>query len=195
MQEEEVLRRRELAEKILSKQREVKRNIMSSGVPMLGVASKMKQTATLSATRIITNGSMICIPGSAASMTIMGFFPTGEMDQNFDVYEKGAFEGSDQTFEFGEVQYPSVLGKTWNRGWEVRNDEMVNHPKHYNRGKIEVIDFIEDQQLNFSRGCIVKGVCRAGFKKEGLSAEIEDMQKVVFYANREIARLKALRED
>ena len=27
--------------------------------------------------------------------------------------------------------------------------EQVNHPKHYNNGKIEAIDVIEDWKLNF----------------------------------------------
>lgn len=31
----------------------------------------------------------------------------------------------------------------------------VDHPSHYNKGKIEVIDFIEDQQLPFHLGNVV----------------------------------------
>jgi hypothetical protein len=63
----------------------------------------------------------------------------------------------------------------------------VDHPSHYNSGKIEVIDFIEDQDLNFSRGNALKYLCRAG-KKEG-SKEVEDLQKAAWYINREIERL------
>lgn len=40
---------------------------------------------------------------------------------------------------------------------------MVDHPAHYNKGKIEVIDFIEDQQLPFHLGNVVKYIARAGF--------------------------------
>ena len=29
---------------------------------------------------------------------------------------------------------------------EIDFTDKVNHPKHYNKGKIEVIEFIEDQQ-------------------------------------------------
>ena len=61
----------------------------------------------------------------------------------------------------------------------------VNHPSHYNRGKIEVIAFIEDQQLNFSLGSAVKYICRAGFKDN----VIQDLQKAAWYVNREIERL------
>ena len=63
----------------------------------------------------------------------------------------------------------------------------VDHPSHYNTGKIEVIDFIEDQELNFSRGNALKYLCRAG-KKDG-SNEVEDLQKAAWYINREIERV------
>lgn len=61
----------------------------------------------------------------------------------------------------------------------------IDSPSHYNAGKIEVIDFIEDQDLNFSRGNCVKYVCRAGHKNDA----IEDLQKAKWYIEREINRL------
>lgn len=64
----------------------------------------------------------------------------------------------------------------------------VNHPTHYTDGKIEVIDFIEDKSLNFHRGNAVKYIARAG--KKDPSKEIEDLQKAVWYLDREIERLK-----
>jgi hypothetical protein len=36
--------------------------------------------------------------------------------------------------------------------------EAVNHPSHYNMGKIEVIDAIEDWKLGFHAGNVVKYV-------------------------------------
>jgi len=33
--------------------------------------------------------------------------------------------------------------------------EKVNHPSHYNQGKIEVIDAIEDWDLNFCEGNVI----------------------------------------
>lgn len=64
--------------------------------------------------------------------------------------------------------------------------DAVNHPSHYTDGKIEVIDFIEDKGLNFHRGCAVKYIARAG--KKNPDKEVEDLQKAVWYLNREIAR-------
>ena len=66
--------------------------------------------------------------------------------------------------------------------------DSVNHPYHYNKGKIECIDYILDQELNFCRGNAVKYIVRAGLKDK--SKEIEDLQKAVFYLNREIENLK-----
>ena len=65
--------------------------------------------------------------------------------------------------------------------------ERVDHPPHYNSGKIEVIDFIEDQCLNFHIGNGVKYCCRAG-KKEG-SSEVEDLRKAAWYLARRIEKL------
>lgn len=65
--------------------------------------------------------------------------------------------------------------------------DRVDHPPHYNAGKIEVIDFIEDQGLGFHIGNVVKYVARAG-KKEGLN-EIEDLKKARWYLDRYIQKL------
>lgn len=66
--------------------------------------------------------------------------------------------------------------------------DNVKHPQHYTDGSIEVLDFIEDKKLNFHRGNAVKYICRAG--KKSKETEIEDLQKAVFYLNREIKNLK-----
>lgn len=65
--------------------------------------------------------------------------------------------------------------------------DNVNHPSHYTDGSIEVLDFIEDKKLNYHRGNAVKYICRAG--KKSKETEIEDLQKAVFYLNREIENL------
>lgn len=70
--------------------------------------------------------------------------------------------------------------------------DMVNHPSHYTDGRIEVIDFIEDKRLNYHRGNAVKYICRAG--KKDPAKEVEDLQKAVWYINREIQRLEAQKQ-
>ena len=70
--------------------------------------------------------------------------------------------------------------------------DMVNHPSHYTDGKIEVIDFIEDKRLNYHRGNALKYLCRAG--KKDPEKEVEDLQKAVWYINREIQRLETQKQ-
>ena len=78
--------------------------------------------------------------------------------------------------------------------------DNVNHPAHYTSGKIEVIDFIEDKELNFNLGNVVKYVSRCGKKKStGKSLEakaLEDLKKAHWYIEREIAtREKGMKKD
>ena len=64
--------------------------------------------------------------------------------------------------------------------------DPVHHPAHYTRGKIEVLDFIEDQQLGYHLGQVIKYVCRAGYKDA--STRKQDLEKARFYLTREIER-------
>ncbi len=71
-------------------------------------------------------------------------------------------------------------------------NENVTHPTHYNSGKIEVIEAIEDWKLGFHRGNAVKYIARAG--KKNPHKEIEDLQKACWYLERECERLLAIQE-
>lgn len=62
----------------------------------------------------------------------------------------------------------------------------VDHPKHYNAGRIEVIDAIEDWKLGFHLGNVVKYVARAEHKGKPL----EDLKKAQWYLNRAIEKLE-----
>lgn len=62
--------------------------------------------------------------------------------------------------------------------------DMVNHPEHYQSGKIETIDVIEEYTKDlkgieaFDTANIIKYVCRWK-RKNG----VEDLRKLVWYAN------------
>lgn len=73
---------------------------------------------------------------------------------------------------------------------EVSQDQApaVDHPSHYNSGKIEVIDYIEDQNLGFCLGNAVKYISRAGKKHK--DKEVEDLEKAIWYINRRIKEIK-----
>ena len=62
--------------------------------------------------------------------------------------------------------------------------EMVDHPSHYNAGKYEVIDVIEDWNLGFNLGNAVKYIARCEHKW----SKVEDLQKASWYLEREIER-------
>ena len=62
--------------------------------------------------------------------------------------------------------------------------DLVNHPPHYTSGRLEVIDFIEDQKLPYHLGNVVKYVARAG-KKKGADP-VEDLKKARWYLDRYI---------
>ena len=69
-------------------------------------------------------------------------------------------------------------------GPENPKTDPVNKPSHYSVGKIQPIDFIADQKLNFNRGNAVKYIVRAGRKDP--AKELEDLKKAKFYLEHEI---------
>ena len=64
--------------------------------------------------------------------------------------------------------------------------EQVNHPTHYNQGKFEVIDVINDWELNFNLGNVIKYIARAKYKNNFK----EDLEKAQFYLNYELSKIK-----
>ena len=63
-------------------------------------------------------------------------------------------------------------------------DSSVNHPTHYNHGRIEAITVIEDWDLNFNLGNAVKYISRADHKGN----PVEDLRKALWYLQRELDR-------
>jgi hypothetical protein len=64
--------------------------------------------------------------------------------------------------------------------------ELVNHPDHYNTGKIEVIDAIQDWELDFIEGNVVKYVARSRHK----SSRVGDLKKARWYLDYLIKQLE-----
>jgi hypothetical protein len=63
--------------------------------------------------------------------------------------------------------------------------DPVNHPAHYKTGGIETIDFIEAKGFNYNMGNAVKYISRAEHKGN----KKQDLEKAVWYLNRELSRL------
>jgi hypothetical protein len=87
-----------------------------------------------------------------------------------------------------EQSQAGVLGE---RSTRLGYNGNVDHPKHYNNiNGVECIDVVE--QMNFNKGNAIKYLWRAGDKGVGVDKEIEDLQKAVWYINREIDRIKKM---
>ena len=68
-----------------------------------------------------------------------------------------------------------------------KNNDPIN-PDYYNDTKISPIDVIEDWNLGFHLGSVLKYIKRAG-KKTG-NSEIQDLKKIRWYLDRQIAKLE-----
>ena len=62
----------------------------------------------------------------------------------------------------------------------------VNHPKHYNKGRFETIEIIEDWGLDFHLGNVIKYIARSPHKDNA----IEDLKKARWNLDRKIKLLK-----
>ena len=65
------------------------------------------------------------------------------------------------------------------------NKDMVNHPPHYNQGKYETIDIIEDALgeqgiILYCQGIALKYILRMWHKND----PVEDVKKAVWYLNK-----------
>lgn len=96
--------------------------------------------------------------------------------------EKSA-RGEDQPYVFDENATNPLLGVLP----KDEAPENFDHRDYYNRGDIEVIDFIEDQgHLGFCRQIAMKYICRSGMK--GGSTKKMDLYKAIRYLKREADR-------
>ena len=69
----------------------------------------------------------------------------------------------------------------------LSSEKIMNKfsPSHYQRGKIQVWDFIADQALDYFTGNVIKYLCRAGHKDR--ETELDDLQKAKVYIEKRIA--------
>lgn len=67
--------------------------------------------------------------------------------------------------------------------------DIVDRPSHYTEGrKFEPIDVIQDWELSFLLGNVVKYISRAG--RKGDDKELQDLKKARFYLQRQIDQLE-----
>lgn len=64
------------------------------------------------------------------------------------------------------------------------------NPSHYKQGKIEVIDYILDQEFNYLEGNVIKYVSRYKYKNG-----LEDLKKAQWYLNKIMLEMTKLEEN
>ena len=81
---------------------------------------------------------------------------------------------------------PSYLSEpsSGRTGTSNSSERSKQNPDHYQLGKIQVWDFIIDQDLDFVLGNVVKYVCRAGTKPG--ESRMDDLLKAQAYINKAI---------
>lgn len=99
-----------------------------------------------------------------------------ELNQSFEFWDKYVSE-----------QVPNERLKEVMKKAEGLLHDPVNHPTHYtnHQSGIECIQVTE--YMNFCLGNAVKYIWRAGIKSDN---PVEDLQKAIWYINREIERIK-----
>ena len=64
----------------------------------------------------------------------------------------------------------------------VIDNDPVNHPSHYTRGGIEVIDALEAWGMNLHLGSAIQYIVRSPYKNN----PIQDLKKAIWYLERQI---------
>ena len=64
----------------------------------------------------------------------------------------------------------------------VKMFDNINRPKHYNQGRIEPIEVIEDWEVGYHLGNVIKYIARAKYKGN----MVEDLKKARWYLDRYI---------
>lgn len=66
----------------------------------------------------------------------------------------------------------------------MKNENLIDHPEHYQSDSIEVIDIIDSFNLNFNLGNSIKYILRADKKGN----RKQDLQKALWYLNHELKK-------
>lgn len=70
---------------------------------------------------------------------------------------------------------------------DMSNNEIIE-PSYYNKSSMSVCNIIDEYDLDFYKGNIIKYVLRSG--KKSADTEIQDLEKAIKYCILEIERLK-----
>ena len=117
-------------------------------------------------------------------MEELNFYQLAKKKMEFENIGAGN-TASDETYPIREDIPAEFWGKPIVDGPELVEEK--HDPQHYQKGSIQVWDFIADQKLDFFKGNVVKYVCRAGSKSG--ESELDDLMKAKVYVEKAIELL------
>ena len=116
-------------------------------------------------------------------MEDLNFYQLAKKKQEFENVGVGN-TALDETYPVREDIPAELWGKSIA---ETMKNAKKHDPQHYQRGNIQVWDFIADQKLDYFKGNVVKYVCRAGSKSG--ESELDDLMKAKVYVEKAIELL------
>lgn len=108
--------------------------------------------------------------------------PFGSYSDNTPCYKRNPELNIKKAKEYIQNYIDIVATVTTREG--IPSDTQVNSPKHYNVGKIEVIEAIEEWKLNFNLGNAIKYIARCEHKEN----KKQDLEKAKWYIERELRK-------
>lgn len=116
------------------------------------------------------------------------------LDDNIYTYDPLKDPNNSITVGSGNIDAVAYAEDEYNTEQNVK-DDLINHPSHYNHGRIETIDYIEDCLgedgiINYCLGNVIKYISRANFKGK----KEEDIKKAQWYLNKAVALMEAQNE-
>jgi hypothetical protein len=118
-------------------------------------------------------------------------FPSGLHYDTIKQFLESDFDSTEQEDQLENSGTNTVSGKS-ETTQPTKNSSMSKYsPSHYQRGKIEVWDFIVDQGLDYLSGNCIKYICRAGHKS--YESEMDDWLKIKAYVDRKIKAISESR--
>lgn len=109
--------------------------------------------------------------------------PFSSYNDNIPCYKRNPELNIKKAKEYIQNYYIDIVTTVTTREG-IPFDTQVNSPKHYNVGKIEVIEAIEEWKLNFNLGNAIKYIARCEHKEN----KKQDLEKAKWYIERELRK-------
>ena len=77
----------------------------------------------------------------------------------------------------------------WGNDAIMPEDDLVNHPPHYNRG-IETTKYIKSWNMQWNQANVIKYVSRYNLKHSDIELQLQDLEKAQWYLQDLIKDLK-----